>query len=108
MRPARSAATAQTKHKDQDEEAERRRIACLPLAEVMVRPCHDPSTARPALTNRAQENAGRFGRDDRLAVLARGRAKARPYKARARTGGWRVLRYAEAQIGIARMALHVA
>jgi hypothetical protein len=25
---------------------------------------HDPSTPRPALTNRAQEKAGRCGRDD--------------------------------------------
>jgi len=32
---------------------------------VMLRSCHGPSTTRPALTNRAQENAGRSGRDDR-------------------------------------------
>src|SRR5258708_30880903 len=41
-----------------------------------------PSTARPALTNRAQESAGRSGRYDRLAVLARGRAE-RVWAARA-------------------------
>ena len=39
-------------------------VGLVPATCVRLRGCHGPSAARPALTNRAQENAGRFGRDD--------------------------------------------
>src|SRR6266851_8311698 len=39
--------------------------------------CHDPSTPRPALKNRAQEKAGRSGRDDREGALALSTSAAR-------------------------------
>jgi hypothetical protein len=37
----------------------------VPSIEVSLRFCQGPSTPRPALTKRAQKNAGRSGRDDR-------------------------------------------
>jgi hypothetical protein len=36
----------------------------FPAIMPVLKSSHDPSTARPALAKRAQEKAGRFGRDD--------------------------------------------
>ena len=45
---------------------------------VRLQGCHDPSTTRPALKKRAQENAGRSGREDNPAADSRPRIPANP------------------------------